>query len=187
MFINPPTNTSNAGYAKTSNDCCQRTSAAVELATMKNQRRQLTSEELEDSVRLKALLAKAKQEKGLTQENIGHLCGFAGQQAVQAYSSGNTALNLDAVFRFAKALDVSIEEISPRLAAKAVELFGATQAAKNEPILTIDALLACLHDEIEQSDNDIKIAVAELVKAYKDDPNEGARIARSIRALLGQL
>lgn len=153
---------------------------------MATKRRPLTPEELEDTERLKALIAEAKSNKGLTQENIGHLCGYAGQQAVQAYASGNTPINLDAAFRFAKALEVPLEAISPRLAARAIELFGATKAAQETPA-TVDALLATLQDDINNADNDVRMAIADLVKAYKNDPTEGARIARSIRALLGQL
>lgn len=79
-----------------------------------------------------------------------------------------------------------MESISPRLAARAIELFGATQAAKEMP-QTIEALLASLRDDIDNADNDVRMAIADLVKAYNNDPTEGARIARSIRALLGQL
>lgn len=79
-----------------------------------------------------------------------------------------------------------MEAISPRLAAKAIELFGATQAAKEQP-QTIEALLAGLREDISSVDNDVRLAIADLVKAYNNDPTEGARIARSIRALLGQL
>ena len=153
---------------------------------MVTKRRKLTDEELDDANRLKTLLANAKQEKGLTQEKVGHLCGFAGQQAVQAYASGNTPINLDSALRFSKALNVTLEDISPRLAAKAIELFGATKAAKETPS-TVDGLLALLRDDINSADNDVRLAIADLVKAYNDDPTEGARIARSIRALLGQL
>jgi len=44
-----------------------------------------------------------------------------------------------------------------------------------------------LPDDICNADNDVRIAIADLVLAYKKDPGEGARIARSIRALLGKL
>ena len=75
---------------------------------------------------------------------------------------------------------------APRLAAKAVELFGATLAAR-EPQQTIETLVNLLQDDISSADNDVRIAIADLVQAYKNNPEEGARIARSIRALLGKL
>jgi hypothetical protein len=40
-----------------------------------------------------------------------------------------------------------------------------------------------LQDDISSADNDVRIAIADLVQAYKNNPEEGARIARSIRAL----
>ena len=82
--------------------------------------------------------------------------------------------------------DVTIENISPRLAAKAIELFGATKAAQEQPT-TVEGLLNVLRDDVDNADNDVRMAIADLVKAYNNDPTEGARIARSIRALLGQL
>lgn len=185
MFITPPI-TSIAGECKTNSACCQDTSIAVAMKPMAIKRRNLSTEELEDAERLKQLLAVAKKDKGLTQERVGLLCGYSGQQAVQAYASGGTPINLDAAYRFAKALDVTLEEISPRLAARAVELFGATQAAHDRP-QTIEALVETLQDDINKADNDIRMAIAGLVKAYNKNPAEGERIARSIRALLGEL
>lgn len=135
---------------------------------------------------MRAAIETQKRTKGLTQESIGHLCGWAGQQAVQAYVSGNTPLNLDAAYRFAKALEVPLDAISPRLAAKAVELFGATLAAQ-EPPQSIESLVKLLQEDISSADNDVRIAIADLVHAYQNNPEEGARIARSIRALLGKL
>lgn len=79
-----------------------------------------------------------------------------------------------------------MEAISPRLAAKAIELFGATQAAQERPT-TIDSLIDSLRNDIDNADNDAKMAITEFVKAYKDNPTEGARIARSILAVLGKL
>ncbi len=67
-----------------------------------------------------------------------------------------------------------------------MELFGATLAAR-EPQQTIETLVNLLQDDISSADNDVRIAIADLVQAYKNNPEEGARIARSIRALLGKL
>ena len=186
MFISSQI-TSNAGYCKTNAACCQETSIAINSPSMATtKRRALSPDEMEDASRLRALLEEKKRTEGMTQETIGHLCGWAGQQAVQAYSSGNTPINLDAAFRFAKALNVPLDSISPRLAARAVELFGSTQAAL-EPPQTIEALIATLQDDIAKEDNDVRMAIADLVHAYKNDPDRGKEIARSIRVLLGKL
>jgi len=129
-------NTSSAGYFVTSKACCQLTSNVFESTPMtKPIRRKLSEDELADASKLRAILQEKKATTGITQETVGHLCGWAGQQAVQAYLSGNTPINLDAAFRFSKALGVTLDEISPRLAAKAVELFGATLAGGDSPLV----------------------------------------------------
>ncbi|MDX9718170.1 MAG: helix-turn-helix transcriptional regulator [Thauera sp.] len=151
------------------------------------QRRPLTDEELADAMRLRALLRQKKEDDGLTQEAVGHLCGWAGQQAVQAFVSGNTALNLDAAFRFSKALGVPLDAISPRLAAKAVELFGATIAGRERP-RTFEELLTHFAPEIEQlrlTDTGRR-ALAGLVNAYEQDPAAGDRLSKALLALVGQ-
>lgn len=99
-----------------------------------SKRKPLTEDELADSARLKKIILGKKQSEGLTQQSIGLRCGWSGQQAVQAFISGNTPINLDAAFRFSKALGVPLDAISPRLAARAVELFGATLAGSDSPL-----------------------------------------------------
>lgn len=154
------------------------------MATQK--RRQLSEDEKSDVRRLRELLDERKKSEGMTQESLAALCDWSGQSAVQGFLSERTPINLDAALRFSKAFNVPMEAISPRLAAKAIELFGATQAANERP-KTIDGLIESLHDDINNVDNDARMAIAEFVKAYKDNPTEGARIARSILAVLGKL
>ena len=174
-------------YSGSNSVACQESNRVIKsIAMATTGRRQLTEEEQADVDRLKALIAERKAKDGLTQEALAAKCEWSGQSAVQGFLSGRTPINLDAALRFSKALDVTLEDISPRLAAKAIELFGATKAAKETPT-TVDGLLTLLRDDIDNADNDVRLAIADLVKAYNDDPTEGARIARSIRALLGQL
>lgn len=154
------------------------------MATTK--RRTLEPDELADVDRLRDVIAQKKTSAGLTQTKLAVLCGWESQGTVAQYLGGHVPLNLDAAYRFAKALEVPLDTISPRLAAKAVELFGATLAAQ-EPPQTIETLVSLLQDDISNADNDVRIAIADLVQAYKNNPEEGARIARSIRALLGKL
>jgi transcriptional regulator with XRE-family HTH domain len=151
---------------------------------MTTKRRTLTEEDQEDIRRLREIFETRKKSAGLTQSQLADLCGWESQGTVAQYFGKKLPLNLDAAFRLSKALEVSLDAISPRLAAKAVELFGATLAAKEAP-QTIDGLLLSLQDEINSADNDVRLAIADLVKAYKNDPAEGARIAKAIRAFLG--
>lgn len=152
---------------------------------MATKRRPLTEEELADALRLRLLLKEKKEQEGLTQEAVGHLCGWAGQQAVQAFVSGNTPINLEAAFRFSQALKVPLDAISPRLAAKAVELFGATIAGSERP-KSFEELLEHFAPEIERlklTDTGRR-ALSGLVKAYQDDPAAGDRLSRALLALV---
>lgn len=174
-------------YFDNNNVACQCSNGVIKSVPMTaSGRRPLTEDERADINRLKSILAERKASDGLTQEALAVMCDWSGQSAVQGFLAGRTPINLDAALRFSRALNVPMEAISPRLAAKAIELFGATQAAKEQP-QTIEALLAGLREDISSVDNDVRLAIADLVKAYNNDPTEGARIARSIRALLGQL
>ncbi|MGO4416816.1 helix-turn-helix domain-containing protein [Cupriavidus sp. KB_39] len=148
-------------------------------------RRELDPHEKDDIERLKALVAEARAKNPtLTQEKLAELCGWNSQGNVQNYLGARTPLNLDAAYRFAKALGVALDAISPRLAARAQELFGATEAANQPPPQTIKALLQVLHDEHRDSSEEVRIAIAELVKKYEENPEQGAMIAKLIRGLL---
>lgn len=78
----------------------------------------LTTEQLEDAVRLKALYESKKKELKITQYTIADDLGIT-QGAVGHYLNGRNALNVDVASGFAKVLNVSISEFSPSLAAKA--------------------------------------------------------------------
>ena len=74
---------------------------------------------------------------------------------------------------------------SPRLAAKDIELFGATQAGQVAP-KSFEDLLKVLPVEIESVDNDGRMAITRLAKTYQENPAEGAKIAKVILALVGE-
>jgi transcriptional regulator with XRE-family HTH domain len=77
----------------------------------------LTEEQKEDAQRLRAAFEMRKRENpSLTQEGLAHLCDWKTQGAVNQYLLGKIPLNLAALVKFARALDVPPEEISPRLA-----------------------------------------------------------------------
>lgn len=81
----------------------------------------LTTEQLEDCKRLKALYESKKKELGITQQSIAEMLDIS-QGAVGHYLNGRNALNLQIAAVFARQLKVSISEFSPSLAREAVEL-----------------------------------------------------------------
>ncbi|CAI0985748.1 LexA family protein [Serratia proteamaculans] len=81
---------------------------------MKNQSR-LTTEQLKDAERLKALYESKKKRLGITQQHIADAMNIT-QSAVGHYLNGRNALNISAAMMFAKTLDVQIEDFSPSLA-----------------------------------------------------------------------
>jgi transcriptional regulator with XRE-family HTH domain len=150
------------------------------------QRRQLTQDETDDIDRLRTLFEQRKEASGLTQTQLAEACGWESQGTVAQYFSKRMPLNLEAAFRFSKALGVPLDAISPRLAAKAVELFGATIAGQERP-KTFEDLLTHFAPEIERlrlTETGRK-AIAGLVKAYEDDPAAGDRLSKALLTLVG--
>lgn len=102
------------------------------------------------------------------------------------FAAGKTPINLEAAFRFSQALNVPLDAISPRLAAKAVELFGATIAGSERP-KTFEDLLEHFAPEIERlklTDTGRR-ALSGLVKAYENDPAAGDRLSKALLTLVG--
>lgn len=77
----------------------------------------LTTEQLEDAARLKALYESKKKSLGITQYTIADDLGIT-QGAVGHYLNGRNALNVDVASGFARLLQVSISDFSPSIAAK---------------------------------------------------------------------
>lgn len=89
-----------------------------------NEKRQLTTEQLADSRRLKALYESKKKELGITQQSIADILNIS-QGAVGHYLNGRNALNLQTASVFATQLNVPISDFSPSLAAEAQALSAA--------------------------------------------------------------
>lgn len=76
----------------------------------------LTDEQKQDAARLKAIFENRKREDpSLTQEALAYLCDWKTQGAVSQYMLGRVPLNLPALLKFSKALEVHPREISPKL------------------------------------------------------------------------
>lgn len=81
---------------------------------MKTEKR-LTTEQLKDAERLKALYESKKKDLGITQQYIADELGIT-QSAVGHYLNGRNALNMSSAMMFAKILNVQIADFSPSLA-----------------------------------------------------------------------
>nr|WP_315467128.1 LexA family transcriptional regulator [uncultured Undibacterium sp.] len=83
----------------------------------------LNENQLEDAKRLRSVFELRKNEDpSLSQERLAYACGWKTQGTVNQYMHGKIPLNLNAVQKFAEALRVSIEEISPDLSKQIVSL-----------------------------------------------------------------
>lgn len=80
-------------------------------------KKSLTTEQLEDAARLKALYESKKKELKITQYTIADDLGIT-QGAVGHYLNGRNALNVEVAAGLAKALNVSVSDFSPSIAAK---------------------------------------------------------------------
>lgn len=94
--------------------------------------KKLTTEQLEDCYRLKALYELKKKELNLTQQQIADELDIS-QGAVGHYLNGRNALNLQIASVFAKKLQVSISEFSPSLAKEITELSQGFDANVSNP------------------------------------------------------
>lgn len=78
----------------------------------------LNPTQIKDAQRLHAIFhAARRQDRSLTQEKLAFICGWKTQGAVSQYLLGKIPLNLEALLRFSKALQVEPVAISPTLAA----------------------------------------------------------------------
>ncbi|TPQ24919.1 XRE family transcriptional regulator [Methylomonas koyamae] len=86
---------------------------------MKQPRRDLTLEELEDAKRLSAAIeAYQRKHPEATQEAIADAAGWKTQSTISQYTRGKIALNMGALSKFCRVLGVSPYSISPRLASE---------------------------------------------------------------------
>lgn len=83
----------------------------------------LNENQLEDARRLRSVFELRKNEdSSLSQERLAYACGWKTQGTVNQYIHGKIPLNLNAVQKFAEALRVSIEDISPDLSKQIASL-----------------------------------------------------------------
>lgn len=93
-------------------------------------RRPLTVEEIAWKDNLKAAYKRKRNELGLTQEKLADLCGWKTQAAVSNYMNGVIPLNTDAKLKFAKALQISVDVIDPKMRGTTVAAAAPTTAGE---------------------------------------------------------
>lgn len=86
-------------------------------------RRELTDIERDNAARLRRIWDRKRLSLGLTQEKVAHACGWSTQGAFGHYLQGKNPLNIDAVFRLARVLEVDPREIMPDLHEMLVSFF----------------------------------------------------------------
>lgn len=87
---------------------------------MMENKKSLTTEQLDDARRLKALYESKKKDLGITQYSIADELGIT-QGAVGHYLNGRNALNVEVASGFARILQVPISEFSASIASKVAE------------------------------------------------------------------
>ncbi|HBV9679872.1 LexA family protein [Klebsiella aerogenes] len=110
-------------------------------------KKSLTTEQLDDARRLKALYESKKKDLGITQYSIADELGIT-QGAVGHYLNGRNALNVEVASGFARILQVPISEFSASIASKVAEqaeslkgesnvrFFGEYRSGKRYPVLS---------------------------------------------------
>lgn len=89
---------------------------------MATKKKPLSSEQLEDALRLKAIYESKKTTLGLSQEAVADALGV-GQSAIAALLNGVNALNPSNAAALARVLKVSVEDFSPNLAAEIADMY----------------------------------------------------------------
>lgn len=82
----------------------------------------LTADQHDDARRLKAALARAKAERGITQADLAARCGWDSQSTISQYANGRIPLNIDALGAMCLHLGVPMSDVSPVLARRLSQL-----------------------------------------------------------------
>lgn len=94
-------------------------------------RRELTDSERDCASRLRRIWEQQRSVLELTQEKVAMSCGWSTQGAFGHYLQGKNPLNIDAVFKLARALGVNPCEIMPALRDLLIEFFPEISADKS--------------------------------------------------------
>ena len=91
---------------------------------MKQKKKPLNLEQIEDAKRLKAIYERRKAERGISQEDVADAIGV-GQSAIASLLNGVNALNANNASELARYFNVGVEEFSPSLASEIAKMYSA--------------------------------------------------------------
>lgn len=136
--------------------------ATVLNAAMADKIKPLTSEELAETKKLKALFDANKKRLGLTQEKLGELMGTT-QGAISHWLNGRARISDVTLLRFAHYCDFDPEKVRPGVFARMPPV--------GEPRGLSDRALRMARefDEMPEEDQDLLISVLQRVRASKDE------------------
>lgn len=110
---------------------------------------------------------------------------------ISQHENSQTSISLGAARAYARALGVSLRDISPRWADEVADgvSSGTLHVAEHgvAPLPappSIDSLLRSLGERLMRAPPKTREAVASLLSTYASDPSEGERIAKAISTLL---
>lgn len=131
-------------------------------------KRELTTDERNCAARLQEIWERKRRMLGLTQEKVALACGWSTQSAFAHYLNGKNPLNIDAVFRLSRVLEVDPREIMPELHELLVEFFpeigvpGSAQPV-NEEVLRVALAIQTLPAKDRASLSKIVAALAQSI------------------------
>lgn len=103
-------------------------------------KRELTESERGNAMRLRQIWESKRVALDLTQEKVAHACGWSTQGAFGHYLQGKNPLNIDAVFKLAKVLEVDPREIMPELHDILAGFFPDIEAIGQQPPISDEVL-----------------------------------------------
>lgn len=107
-------------------------------------KRELTQAERECAERLRRIWERKRQALELTQEKVAYACGWTTQGAFGHYLQGKNPLNIDAVFKLARVLEVDPREIMPELHEILMEFFPEIGGVGDSRLLSEEVLRVAL-------------------------------------------
>lgn len=134
-------------------------------------KRELTEPERDCAARLRRIWEHKRLSLGLTQEKVAYACGWSTQGAFGHYLQGKNPLNIDAVFRLARVLEVDPREIMPELHDLLVSFFpelgaSSTPLPLSEEVVRVALAIQSLPAKDRASLQKIVAALAQSVGGH---------------------
>ncbi len=134
-------------------------------------KRELTEPERDCAARLRRIWERKRLALGLTQEKkVVYACGWSTQGAFGHYLQGKNPLNIDAVFRLARVLEVDPREIMPGLHEMLLSFFpelgGSTPLPLSEEVVRVALAIQSLPAKDRASLQKIVDALAQSVDGH---------------------